>query len=1099
MAEDFAYYEILTDSDNILKDISRLLTLGIRSDEIIDSSGTVRKEANPIVGENWEVVYPAINRNSNDVNVDDWDNLLPKEYKAVTEEQINRIGDTVILKTTTIPKDVKANNSSDIGVNSDLNVKEISMYLEIYMPKYLCDSEKDDPFTQRDGVIPTVIETNNITSGNTRVARNYHHVFMRVFDKLNEDCDGPCENVIDPTTRDVTTWNSRTSNWAKLSWYTDFEEKFKSELLGTKAGMLDGTVRVPVVDGLTKDTRIKIWANVNRSRVVLGVMGSPNVDFSDNRYLIGCAYIGQIESFDFSLNDTAGNFGIFATSSTSPAIGKTITKVRPSKPAIVKGMTVTPGTGAVGSGTRLSFASNLTVFNSGTIYKKQIMELTNVPYDYNLANGGNSWGDRYVDTSTIRVYSTFNTQPDTVKYTENGKEIIKSVGVQTSATFSPDVDSEKDDRTKITISLPLKELLTSLVGKSVANTLLGGTKIQFGNLDDNGNFVPTAMSLTYNFSYYTEYTEEVPGVTRDKFGNSVSETYDTTYGKNTATGITDFAMYATYTKDYFQKHFLYFASTEQYMQKELYGKSVYTEEYFADKIKIVHSSEGPRGTLGGMITIDTSSLNPFDELIINKDFEKYKDQPEETYVFLPITAPYCPFANSPNGRHGIGILKEYIYPVPTTDKEIVDFAIDELTKKYRDLDEVIEDFTLLEKSEYGAQITWSSTKPELINVTKEAGNNDGSEYKAKVTRPEFNEDIKENPEVTLTATITINNGEYKGEYQKKIRVRMQGMTDSKAVELDLKALDKVIPKEVTVGNIELPKAGEHGTTIEWDSKDIDTITTDGKVTRPDVGQPAKTVILTASCKKHVDDEPQKREFTIVVKPWTLEEEMDDAYECVTWDLIKRDNTDSQAITSNLKLPSTVGQKNVSAKWSADSQQVDAATGVVKRPPYVQGQVTVVLTCELSIGDNYKKTKTLPVYIISPLPITDKEAIDTAYNLLEISKYLGDNKSVNEITTGMTLQNYIEGNIDLQNVVINWTLVDPISGKDTISQYISITRAGKISEVKVKRPETTKGNYEITLKATIGSNKEIPKEKTFNLVILCEAEVPKESSDNKAES
>lgn len=1095
MAEDFAYYEILTDSDNILKDISRLLTLGIRSDEIIDSSGTVRKEANPIVGENWQVVYPAINRNSDDVNVDDWDNLLPKEYKAVTEDQINRIGDTVILKTTTIPKDVKANNSSDIGVNSDLNVKEISMYLEIYMPKYLCDSESDDPFTQRDGVIPTVIETNNITSGNRRVARNYHHVFMRIFDKLNEDGDGPRENVIDPTTRDVTTWNSRTSNWTKLSWYTDFEERFKSELLGTKSGMLDGILRVPVVDGLTKDTRIKIWANVNRSRVVLGVMGSPNVDFSDNRYLIGCAYIGQIESFDFSKNDTVGNFGIFTTSSTSPAMGKTITKVRPSKPAMINGMTVTAGAGAVGSGTRLPFASNLTIFNSGTVYNKQIMELTNIPYDYTLPNGGTNWGDRYVDTSTIRVYSTFNTQPDTVKYTDDGKEIIKSVGVQTSATFSPKVEPEKDDRTKITISLPLKELLTSLVGKSVANALLGGTKIQFGNLDVNGNFVPAVMSLTYNFSYYTEYTEAVAGVTRDKFGNSVSEIYDTTYGKNTATGITDFAMYATYTKDYFQKHFLYFASTEQYMQKELYGKSVYTEEYFADKIKIVHSSEGPRGTLGGMITIDTSSLNPFDELIINKDFEKYKDQPEETYVFLPITAPYCPFANSPNGRHGIGILKEYIYPVPTTDKEIVEFAIDELTKKYRDLDEVIEDFTLLEESQYKAKITWNSTNEKLINVTKEAGNNDGSEYTAKVTRPEFNEEITENPEVILTATVEHDG--YKGEYQKKIRVRMQGMTDSKAVELDLKALDKVISKEVSVGYIDLPKAGEHETKIEWKSNDIDRITTDGKVTRPEVGESDVTVTLTAECWKH--DAHQEKVFTITVKPWTLEQEMDDAYESVTWDLIKGDNTDSQAIISNLKLPSTVGQKNVTAKWSSDTRQLDAATGIVTRPTYVQGQVTVVLKCELSLGDNFKKTKTLPVYIISPLPITDKEAIDTAQNLLEISKFLGENKTAEEITTGMTLQNYIEGNIDLQNVVINWTLVDLATGKDTTSEFISITRAGKISEVKIKRPKTDTGNYKITLKATIGSNKETPKEKTFNLVILCEVEIPKESSDDKAES
>jgi hypothetical protein len=86
---------------------------------------------------------------------------------------------------------------------------------------------------------------------------------------------------------------------------------------------------------------------------------------------------------------------------------------------------------------------------------------------------------------------------------------------------------------------------------------------------------------------------------------------------------------------------------------------------------------------------------------------------------LPVTAPYCPFANSPNGRYGIGILKEYIYPVPTTDQEIVDFAIDELTKKYKDIDEVIADFALLEQSQYGAKITWTSTNINLIDIVED--------------------------------------------------------------------------------------------------------------------------------------------------------------------------------------------------------------------------------------------------------------------------------------------------------------------------------------------------------------------------------------------
>jgi hypothetical protein len=1087
MAENFAYYEILTDSDNIVKDISRLLTLGIESEEIIDSSGKVVKPANPIIDECWQIVYPAVDRTANNikVDVDDWNNLLPEEYKAVTEEQIKRIGDTVILKTTTIPKDIKANNSTSLGVNSDLNVEKITMYLEIYMPKYLCDSEKDDPFTQRTGTIPNVIDTNDISSGNTVVARNYHHVFMRIFDKLNAEGTGPADNGIDSTTRNITTWNSRTSNWVKLAWYTDFEEKFRADLLGSKTGMLDGTIRVPVLDGLTKDTRVKIWANINRSRVVLGVMGSPNVDFSDNRYLIGCAYVGQIESFDFSINDTAGNFGIFATSSSSPAMGKSITKIRPAKPAIISGTTVTQGTGAVGSGTRLAFATNLSIFNSGTEYNKQVMELTNIPYDYSLPGGGTAWGDRYVDTSTIRVYSTFSAQPDSVRYIDEfNNTIIKSVGVQTSATFIPEVNYQEDDRTKITMTLPVNQLLTSLVGKSVTNKVLSGSRIQLGQLAADGTFTPVTMNLTYNFSYYTEYSEKVPGVIRDGFGNAVAENHDTTYGKNTATGITDFAMYATYTKDYFQKHYLYFASTEQYMEKELYGKSVYTSEYFADKIKVVHSSEGPRGILGGLITIDTSSLNAFDELIINKDFEKYKDEPEETYVFLPITAPYCPFANSPNGRYGIGILKEYIYPVPTTDQEIVDFAIDELEKKYKDLNEVISDFNLLEKSKYGATITWTSSVQTLIDVSKEVGDMIG----AKVTRPDFDENIKVNPEVILTATITHGTGAgaFKGEFQKKVIVRMKGMTDSKAVQLDINGIK--LPSETKGPKIDLPISGANGSTISWVSKMPDAITNDGLVTRPAVGAGDATVTLTATATK-IDPITKKatqllETFTVTVNQWTLEDEIADARAQITWDLVKGKNTDSQAITDNLNLPTTIGTQGVTAKWSVvDATCVDAATGKVTRPAYTKGQITFTLKCDLSLtGLKDIATITLPVYIVAPLPISDAEAVAAVKGLVEPHLFIGDNKSVNEITTDMTLPNLIDSNVDLVGVTIKWSLVDA-SGKDvTSSDYIALIPGASVTTAKITRPIYGKENGKITLKATISKNSETSSN-PFPLIIL----------------
>jgi hypothetical protein len=717
--KNFAYHEVLTDSDNAVKDIARLLALGVESEEIIDDSGVVVKPAVPIVDRCWEVIYPKEDR-TKFPTIQDWDNLLPEEYKEVTDYKISQIKDTVILKTRTIPKDITVNNSTAMGVNQDLNKDSIEMYLEVYMPPYLCDSETDDPIKQREGFEPKVNDVNGMTATtmNTRTARNYHHLFMRIFDNLNDTGDGPADNVIDSVTRDVLKWNSRSSAWSKLSWYTDFEDKFRAPLIAQpELGMQLGTVRLPVLAGLTSESKIKIWANINASRVVLGVMGSPNVDFGDNRYLIGCAYVGQIDSFDFSLNDTAGNFGLFCTSSTSPAMGKTEVKIRPSKPAIVSGTTVTPGAGATGTGTQLPFQSGLTLFNPGTTYEMDAMQISSIPYDYTQPNGGTLWGDRYIDKATVSLNVSFNTAPARIEYTSGGAAVIRTIGIAPSATITPTVVVDPTDRKNVHLSLKLEDLLKALIGPAETALALAGTGIKFSWYDSYyGRWNPSAINITYNFSYYTEYTVQTGGVKRDRFGNPVAAILDTTYGKNTANGITDFAMYATFTKDYFQRHFFMFASTEEYMQKELYGKSSYTGEYFADRIKVVHSSEGPRGILSGMITIDTSSLYPFDELIVNKDFEKYKDKPEELYIYLPVTAPYCPFANSPNGRHGIGILKDIKYPIPVTDEEIVDFAIAELQRKYADMGYVIKDFALLDSSSYSAAITWASSDSTLIEI-----------------------------------------------------------------------------------------------------------------------------------------------------------------------------------------------------------------------------------------------------------------------------------------------------------------------------------------------------------------------------------------------
>jgi hypothetical protein len=184
--------------------------------------------------------------------------------------------------------------------------------------------------------------------------------------------------------------------------------------------------------------------------------------------------------------------------------------------------------------------------------------------------------------------------------------------------------------------------------------------------------------LVVGYPYYTEKIVLTSGVKRDLFGNVESVQKTDTYGLNTSDGTTSVMMYHTQSKAYYQKHQFMFTTTEEYMSKVMYGKSQYTGEYYADRIKITHGNDGPRGMLNDILVIDSSSLYAFDELVINKDFEKDPNAYEETYVYFPVSAPFSPLSDSPNARYGVAIKQKEVEPDWTDDHIKVDMAIQEL-------------------------------------------------------------------------------------------------------------------------------------------------------------------------------------------------------------------------------------------------------------------------------------------------------------------------------------------------------------------------------------------------------------------------------------
>ena len=98
----FKYYEGMCSSSDFPKEIAKVLALGVKSKAVKDIDGKVLEEPFVYRTKNWDIVYPEPDSNLNiDIN-----NLTTDEYKAKIENQVNKISDTVILKTDTTPKDI---------------------------------------------------------------------------------------------------------------------------------------------------------------------------------------------------------------------------------------------------------------------------------------------------------------------------------------------------------------------------------------------------------------------------------------------------------------------------------------------------------------------------------------------------------------------------------------------------------------------------------------------------------------------------------------------------------------------------------------------------------------------------------------------------------------------------------------------------------------------------------------------------------------------------------------------------------------------------------------------------------------------------------
>ena len=403
---------------------------------------------------------------------------------------------------------------------------------------------------------------------------NNHYLLMRLFDDLNENGNGPSETTYNDK-GEVVIQRAHVSDFCKLSWYQDFEEIYQDEIdadVSTNT-ISDGTLLVPLqTAGLNGETKIRYWLNTNNDRFNLIVMGNPSLDYSRDRHIVSACYCGKIDSFDYSINDTAGNFALFVSSSTEPCKSE-LTKEK--------------------SYSVIDYTGDITLPEFSTFLESA--------YSNKCIDGVTEY---YVQLPEGRYYNRA-LWPKYIVLDSNGSPVTELKTVY-------EINYIEDNQAAITIHQAYDSTHTLYIG----------------------------------YPYYEEKVVLTGGVERDLFGNVVDVKKTDTFGLNTSDGTTSVMMYHTQSKAYYQKHHMMFTTTEEYMSKVMYGNSMYTNEYYADRIKITHGNDGPRGMLNDMLVIDSSSLYPFDELVINKDFEKEPEEYEETYVYFPVTAPFSPLSDS---------------------------------------------------------------------------------------------------------------------------------------------------------------------------------------------------------------------------------------------------------------------------------------------------------------------------------------------------------------------------------------------------------------------------------------------------------------------
>lgn len=661
-----AWIEGLSSSNRILRDLANIVTQANK-----DTGGATD------AAKNWSIVYPrpfdlvniigeamtvdGVNdKLYHSVNINWFQDIAPKVYETVaatttvvpsTDYTVNYTAGTitflaartgaitvdysyktneslqtaldkitafgrVVLKTTTTP--VEATQSTDpFGTDPDLAVEELTMYMEIEKPKYLINPETGQVAAKY---------------GKTDAIINHYHINVRVFDKYDYAKEIMLEEARHQVTGEVVTEGAKNSVWSKFSWYKDFSERLVDEL-DTDPGTLnvgDGIVFTFLeTEGMYGDIPIQYWMSTNNDRLMMVLMGDPTLNY-DN-YIASFLYAGKIDSFEGSVNDTAGNFALTTGSSTIPAL------VNPNPNPIATAPTFT-----VNAIEREIYSDYAQRYKDGTYPTAPNRRFTHkMSFKIIAVNDeGISVPNAPIQATYEEIYTyPYETGPMATKYDnfemnisyvpENAKLVRIYRKDEAIGVFDPITEPEK----AVDINWFLMMELTPEEATAGPITVISA--------QDSTKICPVSNG------------GDSPSVVRDPITGAIMQVKKpTSWGKDTATGVDDIAMYKTRSGVYFQRHQVSFITPDAFMKKDSFNPSRWTSKFHLSPLYIVHGYDGYRGWLKDVVVVDDSSIVHLDELIVNKGTAQ-----EEIYKYFKLSAPFSMMQNSANSNYGIGIKK----------------------------------------------------------------------------------------------------------------------------------------------------------------------------------------------------------------------------------------------------------------------------------------------------------------------------------------------------------------------------------------------------------------------------------------------------------